>query len=117
MSVHDNKDFISDMACNHDRTTLLATRYVYIQNIRTCVCCELNVHCFSARYIFSGDGTLSAFDLRQKRLEQRSDPSESELLSLAIVKVSVCPLCKVSVCPLLCSTITLTMKGAWANTR
>lgn len=59
MSVHDNKDFISDMACNHDRTTLLAT---------------------------SGDGTLSAFDLRQKRLEQRSDPSESELLSLAIVK-------------------------------
>ena len=35
----------------------------------------------------SGDGTLSAFDLRQKKLEQRSDQSESELLSLAIVKV------------------------------
>jgi WD40 repeat protein len=60
MSVHENKDFISDMECNRDSTTLLAT---------------------------SGDGTLSAFDLRQKRLEQRSDPSESELLSLAIVKV------------------------------
>ena len=39
--------------------------------------------------LYSGDGTLSAFDLRQKRLEQRSDPSESELLSLAIVKVKV----------------------------
>ena len=39
--------------------------------------------------VCSGDGTLSAFDLRQKRLEQRSDPSESELLSLAIVKVCV----------------------------
>ena len=36
----------------------------------------------------SGDGTLSAIDLRQKRMEQRSDPTESELLSLAIVKVN-----------------------------
>ncbi|CAI8015450.1 WD repeat-containing protein 55 [Geodia barretti] len=60
MSVRESKDFISDMACNDDSTTLLAT---------------------------SGDGTLSAFDLRQKKLEQRSDQSESELLSLAIVKV------------------------------
>ena len=36
----------------------------------------------------SGDGTLSAIDLRQKRMEQRSDPTESELLSLAVVKVN-----------------------------
>ncbi len=35
----------------------------------------------------SGDGTLCAFDLRQRLLDQRSDCNESELLSLAIVKV------------------------------
>ena len=37
---------------------------------------------------FSGDGSLTAVDLRQRRLEQQSDHTESELLSLALVKVS-----------------------------
>ena len=27
MSVHESKDFISDMVCNDDSTTLLATRW------------------------------------------------------------------------------------------
>lgn len=36
----------------------------------------------------SGDGTLTAVDLRQRKLQERSDPNESELLSLAIVKAS-----------------------------
>ena len=36
----------------------------------------------------SGDGTLTVLDLRQKKLEHHSDTNESELLSLAIVKVS-----------------------------
>ena len=35
----------------------------------------------------SGDGSLTVMDLRQKKFIQRSDPNESELLSLAIVKV------------------------------
>lgn len=34
----------------------------------------------------SGDGSLTVVDLRQRTLQQKSDPSESELLSLAIVK-------------------------------
>ena len=36
----------------------------------------------------SGDGSLVAMDMRQRRLLQRSDTNESELLSLAIVKAS-----------------------------
>ena len=35
----------------------------------------------------SGDGCLSAIDMRQRQLEQKSDCNESELLSLALVKV------------------------------
>ena len=38
----------------------------------------------------SGDGSLTAVDLRQRRLEQQSDCTESELLSLAVVKVISC---------------------------
>ncbi|XP_019852681.1 PREDICTED: WD repeat-containing protein 55-like isoform X2 [Amphimedon queenslandica] len=34
----------------------------------------------------SGDGSLSAVDLRQRKLEQRSDCSESELLCITLVK-------------------------------
>jgi hypothetical protein len=37
----------------------------------------------------SGDGTLSAFDLRAKKLLGRSDQQEDELLSVVIVKVLV----------------------------
>ncbi len=58
---NENHDFISSMAVDDAKRTLLAA---------------------------SGDGTLCAFDLRQRRLDQRSDGNESELLSLAIVKVS-----------------------------
>ena len=36
----------------------------------------------------SGDGSLTALDVRQRKIIQRSDCNESELLSLAIVKVS-----------------------------
>ena len=39
--------------------------------------------------IFSGDGTLSCVDLRQKKLEEKSDCSESELLCVAVVKVYI----------------------------
>ena len=39
--------------------------------------------------LFSGDGSLCVVDLRQRRLEERSDCNESELLSVAIVKVIV----------------------------
>ena len=35
----------------------------------------------------SGDGSLSAVDIRQRKLEQRSDCSESELLCVSLVKV------------------------------
>lgn len=56
-----NKDFISGLAVEEgELSTLLAT---------------------------SGDGTLTVLDLRQRRLVQQSDTNESELLSLAIVKV------------------------------
>ena len=37
----------------------------------------------------SGDGSLTAVDLKQRKLLQRSDTNESELLSLAIVKVDL----------------------------
>ena len=58
--VKKNQDYISDMAVNSEENTLLAT---------------------------SGDGTLTVIDLRQRKLLERSDPNESELLCLAIVKV------------------------------
>lgn len=60
-SLAENRDFISDMVVDEGASTLLAT---------------------------SGDGSLVAVDVRQRRLLQRSDTNESELLSLAIVKVS-----------------------------
>lgn len=59
LTVTDNEDFISDMACDAENRTLLAT---------------------------SGDGTLSVFNVRRQKIEERSDNMESELLSLAIVK-------------------------------
>lgn len=59
-SLAENADFISDMAVDSEGSTLLAT---------------------------SGDGSLTAVDLRQRKLLQRSDTNESELLSLAIIKV------------------------------
>ena len=59
--MKENTDFISSMVSDDAGRTLLAT---------------------------SGDGRLSVIDLRKKRLVEKSDCNESELLSVAIVKVS-----------------------------
>lgn len=59
--MRENRDFISSLVTDEDRRTLLAA---------------------------SGDGSLTAVDLRQRKVEQKSDSNESELLSLAIVKVN-----------------------------
>ena len=48
-----------------------------------------NDHCCSLLVFTSGDGTLSVFNVRRQKIEQRSDNMESELLSLAVVKVSI----------------------------
>lgn len=37
----------------------------------------------------SGDGTLTAFNIRQKRMELQSELFDSELLSLSIIKVNI----------------------------
>lgn len=58
--VKENRDFISSLVSDDLQRTLLAT---------------------------SGDGRLSVVDLRKKRVEEQSDCNESELLSVAIVKV------------------------------
>lgn len=110
----DNEDFISDMACDAENRTLLATRcemvpictYVHGDYFN-----EFSVDCIvlenfmlsspTFNYMFrtlsffllyfvsvSGDGTLSVFNVRRQKIEQRSDNMESELLSLAIVKVN-----------------------------
>ena len=47
-------------------------------------------YCFLHYFVFvSGDGTLSVFNVRRQKIEQRSDNMESELLSLAVVKVNM----------------------------
>ena len=58
--MKENKDFISDMVSNDSQRNLLAT---------------------------SADGRLSVVDLRKRKLEEQSDCNESELLSVAIMKV------------------------------
>ena len=51
-------------------------------------CLNLNSHLGSDFFSFhSGDGTLSIFNIRRQKIEQRSDNMESELLSVAVVKV------------------------------
>ena len=42
-----------------------------------------------AWFVFSGDGTLSAFDIRKHKMKLQSEIFDSELLSLASVKVSI----------------------------
>ena len=59
--MKENTNFISSMVSDDAGRTLLAT---------------------------SGDGSLSVTDLRKKRLVEKSDCNESELLSVAIMKVS-----------------------------
>ena len=59
--MKENTDFISSMVSDDAGRSLLAT---------------------------SGDGRLSVIDLRKRRLEEKSDCNETELLSVAIMKVS-----------------------------
>lgn len=59
MDCRESDDFISDLAAGDNRRVLLAT---------------------------SGDGTLTAFSLRQRALQLQSEPYEDEFLSLAILK-------------------------------
>ena len=40
--------------------------------------------------IYSGDGTLSVFNVRGKKVRARSDQMDTELLTLAIMKVGYC---------------------------
>ena len=61
MDLKHNEDFISDLAVDNQSKILLAT---------------------------SGDGTLTAINLRGKKMEMQSELFDSEFLSLAIVKVS-----------------------------
>lgn len=72
MDLKENDEFISDLAVDSQSKLLLAT---------------------------SGDGTLTAINLRRKKLELQSELFDSEFLSLAIVKVSLlddlCSVCKV----------------------
>ncbi|VDP24138.1 unnamed protein product [Soboliphyme baturini] len=57
-SMHDNSDYITDIAADPSRKTLLAT---------------------------CGDGTLSAFSTSKRKLIIQSEVMQSELLSIAIV--------------------------------
>ena len=36
---------------------------------------------------FSGDGTLSVFNIRRQKIDEKSDNMQTELLSVAVVKV------------------------------
>ncbi|KAK3099283.1 hypothetical protein FSP39_002018 [Pinctada imbricata] len=59
MEMKESEEFISDMAIDDQRKILLAT---------------------------SGDGTLTAFNIRKKRMELQSELFDSEFLSLSLVK-------------------------------
>lgn len=59
MEVRESEEFISDIAVDDAKRTLLTT---------------------------SGEGTLTAFNLRRKKLDTQSELFDSEFLSLAIVK-------------------------------
>ncbi|KAH8025380.1 hypothetical protein HPB51_007692 [Rhipicephalus microplus] len=61
MECRESDDFISDLATGDNHRVLLAT---------------------------SGDGTLTAFNLRQRALQLQSEPLEDEFLSLAVLKAS-----------------------------
>uniref|UniRef100_A0A023GM15 WD repeat-containing protein 55 homolog n=1 Tax=Amblyomma triste TaxID=251400 RepID=A0A023GM15_AMBTT len=59
MDCRESEDFISDLAVGDNRRVLLAT---------------------------CGDGTLTAFNLRQRAMELQSEPCEDDFLSLALLK-------------------------------
>lgn len=58
---------------------------VHIQLLVRSFNCALSEFAF----FYSGDGTLSVFNIRRQKIEQRSDNMESELLSIAVVKVNI----------------------------
>jgi WD repeat-containing protein 55 len=66
MNFHDHEDFISSMIVQEDKRTLV-----------TC----------------SGDGTIAAYNLRQGKLELRSDQLEDEHLSCAVIKAGKALVC------------------------
>lgn len=61
MEIQECEEFISDMAIDSRNRVLLAT---------------------------SGDGTLTAYDIRHHKLKVKSEVFDSELLSLGVIKVS-----------------------------
>ena len=61
MQLHECEEFISDMCIDNRGRVLLAT---------------------------SGDGSLSAYDIRHHKLKVKSETFDSEFLSCAIVKVA-----------------------------
>ncbi|XP_062591946.1 WD repeat-containing protein 55-like isoform X3 [Saccostrea cucullata] len=83
MDLKENDDYISDMAIDNQQKILLAT---------------------------SGDGTLTAFNVRRKRMEIQSELFDSELLSLSIVKGNQKVLCGTSE-----GVINIFNWGEWGN--
>ena len=74
---HDCDDYISDLVCAADRRTLLATRYEETN-------CD-NENEFSM--LFSGEGTLTVYNVRKKKLQIQSELMDSDLTACQIVKV------------------------------
>lgn len=83
MDMKENEDYISDLAVDDQQKFLLAT---------------------------SGDGTLTAFNIRQKRMELQSELFDSELLSLSILKGNQKVLCGTSE-----GVINIFNWGEWGN--
>ena len=104
MEIKENDDFISDMVLENRKRLLLATRLItcimFICSTVQQLCLLIFQFIFVCKtflkfcYFFgSGDGTLSAFDIRKHKMKQQSELFDSEMLSLAIVKVSIFRLC------------------------
>ncbi|XP_048774023.2 WD repeat-containing protein 55-like isoform X2 [Ostrea edulis] len=83
MDMKENEDYISDMAIDDQQKMLLAS---------------------------SGDGTLTAFNVRRKRMELQSELFDSELLSLSIVKGNQKVLCGTSE-----GVVNIFNWGEWGN--
>ena len=50
--------------------------------------CFVKLNLNQCSFRCSGDGTLSIFNIRGKKLRARSDQMDTELLTLAVMKVS-----------------------------
>lgn len=46
------------------------------------------MYCNCVIFCFSGEGTLTSFNIRRKKMEMQSELFDSEFLSLALLKVS-----------------------------